>query len=181
MYLHKVILTSKKHNPYRILQPPIYIRFDEIDNVNFARETTKNRSFEFQVEAKTGTKYVFGTIDRNEYNRLFDFAKSHGLKIRNIGVSHHDNTNQPPTLSDDDQDDELDAYAAAIGKDAMANAEDSDESSTDEDFNPDDADPEAKTGGDEEFDSDAADRSTDSEDRGVSIFSSLTSLFYFYF
>ena len=51
----------------------------------------------------------------------------------------------------------------------MANAEDSDESSTDEDFNPDDADPEAKTGGDEEFDSDAADRSTDSEDRGVSI------------
>jgi len=52
----------------------------------------------------------------------------------------------------------------------MANAEDSDESSTDEDFNPDDADPEAKTGGDEEFDSDAADRSTDSEDRGVSIF-----------
>ena len=50
----------------------------------------------------------------------------------------------------------------------MANAEDSDESSTDEDFNPDDADPEAKTGGDEEFDSDAADRSTDSEDRGVS-------------
>ena len=56
----------------------------------------------------------------------------------------------------------------------MANAEDSDESSTDEDFNPDDADPEAKTGGDEEFDSDAADRSTDSEDRGVSIFSSLT-------
>lgn len=151
MYLHK---------------PPIYIRFDEIDNVNFARETTKNRSFEFQVEAKTGTKYVFGTIDRNEYNRLFDFAKSHGLKIRNIGVSHHDNTNQPPTLSDDDQDDELDAYAAAIGKDAMANAEDSDESSTDEDFNPDDADPEAKTGGDEEFDSDAADRSTDSEDRG---------------
>ena len=52
----------------------------------------------------------------------------------------------------------------------MANAEDSDESSTDEDFNPDDADPEAKTGGDEEFDSDAADRSTDSEDRGVRIF-----------
>jgi len=152
MYLHK---------------PPIYIRFDEIDNVNFARETTKNRSFEFQVEAKTGTKYVFGTIDRNEYNRLFDFAKSHGLKIRNIGVSHHDNTNQPPTLSDDDDNDELDAYAAAIGKDAMANAEDSDESSTDEDFNPDDADPEAKTGGDEEFDSDAADRSTDSEDRGT--------------
>ena len=31
------------------------------------------------------------------------------------------------------------------------------------------ADPEAKAGGDEEFDSDAADRSTDSEDRGSSV------------
>ena len=59
----------------------------------------------------------------------------------------------------------------------MANAEDSDESSTDEDFNPDDADPEAKTGGDEEFDSDAADRSTDSEDRGVRIYFSTCNIF----
>ena len=61
----------------------------------------------------------------------------------------------------------------------MANAEDSDESSTDEDFNPDDADPEAKTGGDEEFDSDAADRSTDSEDRGVSFLIGMSLSFAF--
>ena len=44
--------------------------------------------------------------------------------------------------------------------------DDEDESSTDEDFNPEAVDPEAKSGGDEEYDSDAADRSTDSEDRG---------------
>ena len=80
-------------------QPPIYIRFDEIDNVNFARESTKNRSFEFQVEAKTGTKYTFGTIDRSEYTSLFDFAKSHGLTIRNIGASHKELTNNPDDLS----------------------------------------------------------------------------------
>lgn len=42
----------------------------------------------------------------------------------------------------------------------------SDDSSTDEDFNPEAVDPEAREGGDEEYDSDAADRSTDSEDRG---------------
>ena len=54
MYLHK---------------PPIYVRFDEIDNVNFASESTKNRSFEFQVETKkNGTKFVFGTIDKSDYS-----------------------------------------------------------------------------------------------------------------
>lgn len=149
MYLHK---------------PPIYLRFDEIDNVNFARESTKNRSFEFQVEAKTGTKYTFGTIDRSEYTSLFDFSKSHGLKIRNIGASHKELTNNPADLSSD-SDDNFDSYRNVIGND-IEGMGGSDESSTDEDFNPDDADPEAKTGGDEEFDSDFADRSTDSEDRG---------------
>ena len=62
--------------------------------------------------------------------------------------------------------------------------EDDDSESDDSDFDPglklfkitvadlaglDKADPEAKEGGDEEFDSDAADRSTDSEDRGTSV------------
>merc|ERR1711935_1003343 len=125
MYLHK---------------PPIYIRFDEIDNVNFARESTKNRSFEFQVEAKTGTKYVFGTIDRSEYTSLFDFAKSHGLTIRNIGASHKELTNNPDDLSSED--DNIDHYVAGI-KDDLNNQYD------------------------EEDESDAAGRSTDSEDRDM--------------
>ena len=61
--------------------------------------------------------------------------------------------------------------------------EDDDSESDDSDFDPgiptfiyhslqfgsDKADPEAKEGGDEEYDSDAADRSTDSEDRGTSV------------
>lgn len=62
----------------------MYIRFDEIDNVNFARESSKLRSFEFHIETKQGAKQVFGTIDRAEYTKLFDFANEHGLKIRNI-------------------------------------------------------------------------------------------------
>ena len=55
---------------------------------------------------------------------------------------------------------------AGIKDDLNNQYDDSDESSTDEDFNPEAVDPEAKSGGDEEYDSDAADRSTDSEDRG---------------
>ena len=69
MYLHK---------------PPMHIRFDEIDNVNFARESTKLRSFEFHVQTKQGQKHIFGTIDRAEYNCFFDFVKQKRLKIRNI-------------------------------------------------------------------------------------------------
>ena len=76
-------------------------------------------------------------------------------------------------MSDDDDGDEFDPYLRGIGQDAADNMGSDDESSTDEDFNPDDADPEAKTGGDEEYDSDVANRSTDSEDRGtVNIISS---------
>ena len=97
-----------------LFKPPIYIRFDEIDNVNFARETSKNRSFEFHVEAKNGTKYVFGTLDRSEYTGLFDFTKSHGLKIRNIGASHKMLTNNPDDLSDDE--DDFDSYKVWISK-----------------------------------------------------------------
>lgn len=52
--------------------------------MNFARESTKLRSFEFHIEPKQGAKHVFGTIDKIEYEKLFDFAKEHALKIRNV-------------------------------------------------------------------------------------------------
>jgi len=151
MYLHK---------------PPIYTRFDEIDNVNFARESSKLRSFEFHIETKQGQKQVFGTIDRSEYAKLFDFVKEHGLKIRNIKGQdgHHRNMD-----SSEEDDDKPDYYKNVIANDLANNMDDDDDdSSTDEDFDPNAADPEAREGGDEEFDSDFADRSTDSEDRGAS-------------
>ena len=61
--------------------------------MNFARESSKLRSFEFHIETKHGQKQVFGTIDRSEYAKLFDFVKEHGLKIRNIKGQdgHHRN------------------------------------------------------------------------------------------
>ena len=72
----------KKNDEF--FQPPIYIRFDEIDNVNFARASSKQKSFEFHIATKQGQSHIFGTIDRPEYGNLFDFVKEHGLKIRNI-------------------------------------------------------------------------------------------------
>ena len=67
------------------------------------------------------------------------------------------------------EDDNIDHYVAGIKDDLNNQYDDEDESSTDEDFNPEANDSDAKSGGDEEYDSDAADRSTDSEDRDMVI------------
>merc|ERR1712227_715472 len=148
MYLHK---------------PPIYIRFDEIDNVNFARASSKQKSFEFHIATKQGQSHIFGTIDRPEYGNLFDFVKEHGLKIRNIkgqeGKLAFDKGDS------DEEEGDVDFYRNVITDDLEAAGIGSEESSTDEDFDPNAHDSDAKAGGDEEYDSDFADRSTDSEDR----------------
>ena len=45
-------------------KPPIHIRFDEVANVNFARSSGSSRSFDFEVETKTGTVYTFISIEK---------------------------------------------------------------------------------------------------------------------
>ena len=46
-------------------KPPVHIRFDEIASVNFARGTMKmNRSFDFEIETRSKTAYVFSNIER---------------------------------------------------------------------------------------------------------------------
>ena len=60
---------------------------------------------------------------------------------------------------------DVDFYRNVITDDLEAAGIGSEESSTDEDFDPNAHDSDAKAGGDEEYDSDFADRSTDSEDR----------------
>jgi hypothetical protein len=45
-------------------KPPMHIRFDEISNVNFARSAGSTRSFDFDVETKSGTVYNFVGIEK---------------------------------------------------------------------------------------------------------------------
>merc|ERR1719468_907741 len=118
----------------------MHIRFDEIDNVNFARESTKLRSFEFHVQTKQGQKHIFGTIDRAEYNCFFDFVKQKGLKIRNINKHEQQRVEN---FSDSSGDEYPDHYANKL-KDEVRGMEDDDSESDDSDFDPDKADPERK-------------------------------------
>lgn len=50
-------------------KPPMYIRFEEIDNVHFARSDVSTRSFDFEVILKSGTSILFSSVGKYEYFR----------------------------------------------------------------------------------------------------------------
>lgn len=43
-------------------KPPIYIRFEEIDNVHFTRNDASTRSFDFEVVLRNGNLVTFSSI-----------------------------------------------------------------------------------------------------------------------
>jgi len=142
-------------------KPPVHIRFDEITSVNFARSGSTTRSFDFEIEVKNSQVYTFSSIDKGEYNRLFQYANDKKLRIKNKGkmdVGRKDNMSG--------SDDEPDHYMNRVRAEAQERFdddgdEDDDMSSDDEEFNPD-----AAGGSDaevaEEYDSNASDSSDES-------------------
>lgn len=79
-------------------KPPLHIRFEELANVNFARGGGSTRSFDFEIELKSGTLHTFSSIVKEEYVKLFDFVTSKKLNVKNTGKTvcstllafHHD-------------------------------------------------------------------------------------------
>lgn len=119
-------------------KPPIHIRFEEIASVNFARGGGSTRSFDFEIELLSGVVYTFSSIEKEEYGKLFDFITSKKLRVKNRGKS--DKLNYNEDFGDSDQEDEPDAYLARVKAEAEERDgeenQDSEEGSTDEDFNP---------------------------------------------
>ncbi|CAH1974448.1 unnamed protein product [Acanthoscelides obtectus] len=115
-------------------KPPIHIRFEEIASVNFARGGGSTRSFDFEVELKSGTVHTFSSIEKEEYAKLFDFITSKKLNIKNRGKN---DKGYKEDFGDSD-DEAPDAYLERVKAEAKERDSDdvSDESSTDEDFNP---------------------------------------------
>ncbi|XP_023722223.1 FACT complex subunit Ssrp1 [Cryptotermes secundus] len=120
-------------------KPPVHIRFEEISSVNFARSGGGTRSFDFEVETKSGVVHTFSSIEKDEYGKLFDFITSKKLRVKNRGKS--DKPSYADDFGDSDQEDEPDAYLARVKAEAEERDEgeggESEEESTDEDFNPD--------------------------------------------
>jgi structure-specific recognition protein 1 len=45
------------------------------------------RSFDFEVETKSGVVHTFSSIEKDEYGKLFDFITSKKLRVKNRGKS----------------------------------------------------------------------------------------------
>uniref|UniRef100_A0A336LU77 FACT complex subunit SSRP1 n=1 Tax=Culicoides sonorensis TaxID=179676 RepID=A0A336LU77_CULSO len=141
-------------------KPPIHIRFEEISTVNFARSGGSTRSFDFEIELKSGNVYTFSSIEKEEYAKLYDFISSKKLSIKNTGKN--DKASYRDDFGDSDAENEPDAYLARVKAEANERESDdegSEDESTDEDFNPNEAESDVA----EEYDSNAQSSSSESE------------------
>ncbi|KAG8192979.1 hypothetical protein JTE90_028100 [Oedothorax gibbosus] len=150
-----------------IHKPPVHIRFDEIASVNFARSGGSTRSFDFEIETKTGVVHTFSSIEKEEYGRLFDFAKGKKLRIKNRDTGLTSKEKKPvyndDEMADSDVEDEPDAYLQRVkaeGRDRDAGGGSTDEESSDESFAPEDSGSEVA----EEYDSNPPTSSDSDED-----------------
>nr|CAG4646893.1 EOG090X02Z1 [Megafenestra aurita]SVE92283.1 EOG090X02Z1 [Megafenestra aurita] len=142
-------------------KPPIHIRFEEIASVNFARGGGSTRSFDFEVETKNGVVHTFSSIEKEEYNRLYDFINGKKLRVKNTGRT--DKSSHADDFGDSDEEEAPDAYLARVkaeGKERDAVGESSgDSDEEDEDFKPGEESDVA-----EEYDSNVATTDSDASD-----------------
>lgn len=121
-------------------KPPVHIRFEEIASVNFARGgASSTKSFDFEIELKQGSVHTFSSIEKGEYDKLFDYITSKKLHVKNTGKN--DKALYDDDFGDSDTEKEPDAYLERVKAEAKErdSADSDSDESTDEDFNPDKA------------------------------------------
>ncbi|CAG5045160.1 unnamed protein product [Parnassius apollo] len=122
-------------------KPPVHIRFEEIASVNFARGgASSTKSFDFEIELKSGSIHTFSSIEKGEYDKLFDYITSKKLHVKNTGKN--DKALYDDDFGDSDTEKEPDAYLERVkaeAKERESDDSDGSDESTDEDFNPDKA------------------------------------------
>lgn len=122
-------------------KPPVHIRFEEIASVNFARGgASSTKSFDFEIELKLGSVHTFSSIEKGEYDKLFNYISSKKLHVKNTGKN--DKALYDDDFGDSDTEKEPDAYLERVkaeAKERESDDSDGSDESTDEDFNPDKA------------------------------------------
>ncbi|XP_019850912.1 PREDICTED: FACT complex subunit SSRP1-like [Amphimedon queenslandica] len=68
-------------------KPALFIKFEDIANVNFARMASGgvSRSFDFDIETREGVVHHFSSLMRDDYTRLHEFVTEKRLKIKDKG------------------------------------------------------------------------------------------------
>ncbi|XP_070184989.1 LOW QUALITY PROTEIN: FACT complex subunit SSRP1-like [Littorina saxatilis] len=149
-------------------KPPMHIRFDEISVVNFGRSEGNTRSFDFDVETKSGNVYNFVGIERDEYGKLYDFVTGKNLLVKNIGgtLDNKVSANYEDMADSDEDKGDHDAYMEKMKREGKQRQDDDDDdNSSDVSFNPGDSGSEVA----EEYDSNPP--STDFDDDSDSDYS----------
>jgi len=145
-----------------IYKPPIYLRYDEIRNVSFERSGGSTRSFDISVLTNNDIGYTFSSIEKNEYQKLYDYFKNKKITVKSQGTGGKGGT------LNFDEDEKTDHYLEGVKRDAeeMMSDGDGDMSSDDTDFNPDALE---ALSAKEEYDSEPSSTSddTDGEEQGA--------------
>lgn len=137
-----------------VYKPPIFVKFDDVQAVNFARSGGSNRSFDIEIKTRGDTIYTFSSIEKDEYSRLYEFLKSKKITVKSTGKMDASKLD----LSSDN----IDHYAETVKADAeSSDGSNNSMSSDDEDFNPDAL--EAKDAK-EEYDSDPSDTGSETDE-----------------
>jgi len=141
-------------------KPPVLVRYDEIESVEFQRYGAGNaggstRNFDLAINLKSGAakaqsvkEYVFSGIDKAEYTALQEYVTSKKIRIRNLksaeaaGANYNEGSSDDEGGAriggyggDDDSEDDGDYDEAAAAKDDAneSSGGDSDDSGMDSD------------------------------------------------
>jgi len=137
-----------------VYKPPIFIKFEEVKMVNFARSGGSNRSFDIEINTRGEATYTFSSIEKDEYHRLFEYLKSKKIVVKSTGKMDKSNLDLRAGAN-------IDHFAETVKADAGSSASDNSMSSDDEDFNPDALEARDVK---EEYDSDPSDTGSDTDD-----------------
>lgn len=92
-----------------IPKPVIYIKFEDIRYVEFARITedsvTTNRTFDLNIYSKSGT-FQFTGVEREEYSGLLEFLVKKKISIRKTEEEVKEKEDSEDQMDLDDEDDE---------------------------------------------------------------------------
>jgi structure-specific recognition protein 1 len=145
-----------------IHKPPVLIRFNEVESVEFQRYAGgqgSTRNFDLCVTVKNSApggqqEYTFSGIDRSDYTGLYNFLSGKNIRIKNLQETSVELTATAPVYNEDEiyggPDDALEDESDDESYDANAPKEDEEESSGSEDIDDDEMGSEI----DEELDSD---------------------------
>uniref|UniRef100_A0AC35EQG5 FACT complex subunit SSRP1 n=1 Tax=Panagrolaimus sp. PS1159 TaxID=55785 RepID=A0AC35EQG5_9BILA len=111
-------------------KPPIYIRHEEIANVNFARSDISTKTFDLEITTKGGTSFVFSSVAKDDFDPLLHFCKEKNLPVQNAKTLAKASKGGFAGLDDD-----VDPYKERLKSEAAAaDSDESDSDEEDEDF-----------------------------------------------